>query len=230
MTFTLLAVDRSSGLLGVGTASLSLAVGNSVLAIDPAVGAVASQAWTNRALRRHVLDAIRDGASVDEAIDSIPGWDEGHALRQVAVIDVEGRIASRTGAECGAWAGERRGDDHIAIGNVLTGPDVVEALSEGFAVATPADEADTSAGTPGVAFAERILSGLLAAEHAGGDRRGRQSAAIAVAAMDHDAGLPADLVVDLRVDDSVDPLAELARLLDLRAVGDAASAVTPRRG
>lgn len=226
MTFTLLAIDRSSGLLGVGTASLSLAVGNSVLAIDPAVGAVASQAWTNRALRRRVLDAIRDGASVDEAIDAVPGWDDGHALRQVAVIDIEGRIASRTGAECGAWAGERRGDDHVAIGNVLVGEEVVDALSEGFRAAAP--RADGAA--PEIAFAERILSGLVAAERAGGDRRGRQSAAIAVAAIDHDAGLPADLLVDLRVDDAVDPLSELTRLLDLRAAHDGAPVVTPRRG
>ncbi|PSL37929.1 putative Ntn-hydrolase superfamily protein [Labedella gwakjiensis] len=226
MTFTLLAIDRSSGLLGAGTASLSLAVGNSVLAIDPAVGAVASQAWTNRALRRRVLDAIRDGASVDEAIDAVPEWDDGHALRQVAVIDIEGRIASRTGAECGAWAGERRGDDHVAIGNVLTGEDVVEALSDGFRAAAPRGDG----AAPEIVFAERILSGLIAAERAGGDRRGRQSAAVAIAAIDRDAGLPADLVVDLRADDSVDPLSELARLLDLRAAHDGAPAVTPRRG
>lgn len=230
MTFTLLAIDRPSRLLGVGTASLSLAVGNSVLAIDPAVGAVASQAWTNRALRRRVLDAIRSGATVDEAVAAIPEWDDGHALRQVAVIDVEGSIASRTGAECGAWAGERRGDDHIAIGNVLTGDDVVTALSDGFRGAAAVDTHDAPAAPADVAFAGRILSGLVSAERAGGDRRGRQSAAIAVAAIDHDAALPADLAVDLRVDDSVDPLAELGRLLDLRAAHDGAPLVTPRRG
>lgn len=232
MTFTLLAIDRSAGLLGVGTASLSLAVGNSVPAIDPAVGIVASQAWTNRLLRGRVLDAIRAGESPAEAIARIPEWDDGHALRQVAVIDVDGRIASHTGDRCSEWAGERRGADHIAIGNVLVGPDVVDALSTGFADSRGASVEGHAVDleSPGVAFARRILAGLRAAEEAGGDRRGRQSAALVVGEIDRNATYPPELLVDLRVDDAPDPLAALARLIDLRAADGIAPDTQPSKG
>lgn len=204
MSFTLLAIDRDAHLLGAATASRSLAVGNSVPAIDPAVGVVASQAWTNRLLRHLVLDAMAGGQDAPAAVERVPQWDDRSALRQVAAIDVGGAIGATTGADATPWAGQRIGTDHVAIGNLLAGPEVLDAMSATF-------EADTS-----VPFARRLVAALAAGEAAGGDRRGRQSAALLVARIQPVRAFPPELAVDLRVDDAPAPLVELARLLDLR--------------
>lgn len=234
MSYTLVAVDGTAGLLGVASASKSLAVGNSVPSLDPALGVVASQAWTNRLLRHLVLEELHGGSSPDEALARLPEWDERHDLRQVAVVDVQGRLAVFTGESTSAWAGHRVGTGHVALGNLLAGPEVVDAMHETFVASEGPPGAVTVADIgrrvvggsdagPAVAedgalapFAHRILASLAAGEAAGGDLRGRQSAALVVGRIQPIRIQPPELAVDLRVDDAAEPIAELERLLLLR--------------
>ncbi|MBT9605980.1 DUF1028 domain-containing protein [Microbacterium sp.] len=198
MTFTVLARDTRRGLIGAATASRSLAVGAAVIAVEPAVGVAASQAWTNRGLRTLLLAELGAGASPDDAVAQVPRWDEDHRLRQVAALAWEGPGAARSGEDVTAWAGHRLAPDAVFAGNLLTGAPVLEAMAEAWA-------------TTGDDLADRLIAVLAAAERAGGDARGRQSAAILVASR-------ADVILDLRVDDHVDPVSELGRLRRLAAV------------
>ncbi|BAJ73119.1 uncharacterized conserved protein [Microbacterium testaceum StLB037] len=197
MTFTVLARDTRHGLIGAATASRSLAVGASVIAVDPAVGVAASQAWTNRALRGRLLAAMREGRTAAEAVASVPSWDEGYALRQVAALAWTSPGAARSGEAITAWAGHSTTTDAVFAGNLLTGPEVLEAMSAAW-VRSSGD------------LAGRLIEVLRAGDLAGGDARGRQSAAVLVAS-------PADTLLDLRVDDHDEPLAELGRLHRLSA-------------
>lgn len=197
MTFTVLARDTRHGLIGAATASRSLAVGASVIAVDPAVGVAASQAWTNRALRGRLLAAMREGRTAVEAVASVPSWDEGHALRQVAALAWTSPGAARSGEAITAWAGHSTTTDAVFAGNLLTSPEVLEAMSAAW-VRSSGD------------LAGRLIEVLRAGDLAGGDARGRQSAAVLVAS-------PADTLLDLRVDDHDEPLAELGRLHRLSA-------------
>jgi len=197
MTFTVLARDTRHGLIGAATASRSLAVGASVIAVDPAVGVAASQAWTNRALRGRLLGAMREGRTAAEAVASVPTWDEGHVLRQVAALGWTSPGAARSGDAITPWAGQSTTTDAVFAGNLLTGPEVLEAMSAAW-VRSSGD------------LAARLIEVLRAGEAAGGDARGRQSAAVLVAS-------PADTLLDLRVDDHEDPLVELGRLHRLSA-------------
>lgn len=169
-----------------------------MISVDPAVGAVASQAWTNRALRGRLLAALREGRTAADAVASVPRWDEGYALRQVAALAWTSPGAARSGEEISAWAGHSTTTDAVLAGNLLTGPEVLEAMSAAW-VQTRGDLAD------------RLIEVLRAGEEAGGDARGRQSGAVLVAS-------PAEVVLDLRVDDHDDPIAELARLRDLSRI------------
>lgn len=208
MTFTVLA--RDSGHLGAATASRSLAAGNAVIAIRPGLGAVASQAWTNPALRALVLDEMESGGGALRAISRIPDWDDDVQRRQVLALPVAGPPAAHSGTAISPWAGHAIEGDAVVAGNLLAGPAVVEAMLE-RARRRPAalrDSADAAA-----VFARYLVAILAAGEAAGGDVRGRQSAAVLVAPLDPSAGV----VVDLRVDDAPDPIAELARLVELRA-------------
>lgn len=211
MTFTLIAVDREAGMLGAATASRSLAVGNAVIAIDPAVGVAASQAWTNRALRHRVLRALHDGLRPDDALALVPEWDERPDLRQVAAIDLHGTTAAMTGAATSGWSGHIRGAGLVALGNLLAGPAVLDAMVTRF-------ETSGSGGGP-LAFARRLVSALSAGEGAGGDVRGRQSAALLVAEAQPAGPVPSQTAIDLRVDDHEDPVSELSRLVDVFAAG-----------
>ncbi|MBQ9918308.1 MAG: DUF1028 domain-containing protein [Microbacterium sp.] len=197
MTFTVLARDPRDGLIGAATASRSLAVGAGVIAVDPGVGVVASQAWTNRALRGLLLAAMGEGRSAADAVAATPGWDDGHALRQVAALGWSGAGAARSGADITAWAGDLVTPDAVFIGNLLAGPDVLAAMAAAWR-------------TDGRDLADRLIDVLAAGERAGGDARGRQSAALVLASR-------ADIVLDLRVDDHPDPISELARLRRLAA-------------
>ncbi|WP_420111279.1 DUF1028 domain-containing protein [Pseudactinotalea sp.] len=212
MTFTLLAADTRSGMLAAATASRSLAVGNAVIAIDPAAGAVASQAWTNRSLRARMLTALADGLHPAEVMAAVPTWDEEPERRQVAALLPSGEADSRTGTATSPWAGAvvRRG--LVALGNLLTGPEVLAAMVEAYEA-----EAEHTAGASAAAGvqARRVLIAMQAGEAAGGDRRGRQSAAVMVARVREHRQHPPDLDLDLRVDNAEDPLAELARLVEL---------------
>lgn len=224
MTYTVLARDLRCGLIGAATASRSLAAGNAVLAVRPGVGVVASQAWTNRSLRGLLLGELAAGATATEAVGAVPGWDDRAELRQVAALPVAGPGAARSGRDITDWAGHVVAADVVVAGNFLTGPEVLAAMVDDVASARAVDPAD-----PAVAalFAQVLVSALVAGERAGGDARGRQSAAVLVAATTLPARRPGagvgpaeDLLhhhsVDLRVDDHEDPLSELTRLVSLR--------------
>lgn len=253
MSYTLLAIDRAGGLLGAVTASYSLAVGNAVPALDPSGGVVASQAWTNRRLRHHVLQELGDRVTAGAALDRLPEWDSETHRRQVAAIGADGSVAWHTGAECSPWAGGLAGRDHVAVGNLLAGEHVLEAMVGTFsgpssratraevthdALATGADGLvhrldPLQESVPGglligaepytrefleraSAFGSRLVEALAAGERAGGDLRGRQSAALLVAPVQSERLTPPELLLDLRVDDDPEPCAALARLLRLR--------------
>jgi len=216
VTYTVLAVDAEAGLIGAATASFSLAVGNAVIAIAPDVGAVASQAYTNRRLRARAIEALRSGAAPNEIIARLPEWDSESELRQLSVISRDGTTAAATGASCSSWAGQRCETGIVVTGNLLTGPEVLSAMRTGFTADTP-QEADAPQETDEACrFARRLLNALVAGEAAGGDVRGRQSAAIQVAHMTPVASWPPDPVVDLRADNSTDPLSDLVEALRLQ--------------
>lgn len=227
MTFTLLAADPATGLLAAASASRSLAVGNAVIAVDPAVGVVASQAWTNRELRALMLDALAEGRSPAEVVAQVPVWDVGADLRQVAAMTLSGDGDTRTGSDTTAWAGARVRPGLVVLGNLLTGAEVLDAVVDRYDTvedATPADGAAggdgaTAAGSPfaDVALlARRVIAAMLAGEDAGGDRRGRQSAAVVVTRRRQHRAFPPALDLDLRVDDDPDPLQRLARLVEMQ--------------
>jgi len=203
MTYTVLALDAARSAIGVATASCSLAVGAAVPGLDPRVGAVASQAWTNKRLRGRVLAALRAGDSPAEALERLESWDDEVELRQVGVLGIDGRGSAFTGRATTAWRGHEVDDGVVALGNVLTGPEVLGAVREVLASSAPA-------GVDSLAMA--LVGALAAGEAAGGDSRGRQSAAILVAEVGAEV-----LDYDLRVDDAADPVAELGRLVGLRA-------------
>lgn len=216
MTFTLIATDPAQGLLGVATSSKSLALGRSVPAIDPTVGAVASQAWTNRALRHHLLAALRDGDSAAEAAAKIPDLDADYAYRQAAVVDRAGGVGVHTGELTSGWAGHLREKHFAALGNYLTGSGVVEAMAETY------DAGDvTAAGglDPALEFAQLLVEALEAGEAAGGDARGKESAALLVAHTSQTWMSPPELAVDLRVDHHRQPVTQLQSLV-LRRIAE----------
>lgn len=205
MTFSIVA--RSGDALGVATATCTLAVGAAVPAAAPGVGAVATQALTNRAFRARGLALLRTGADPRAVLETFAGEDADFDRRQVAVLDAGGRGAVWTGPGCLPWAGAWTGPDVVVAGNLLTGPEVLEAMRTAFAA------------DPSAALAERLVAALAAGEGAGGDRRGRQSAALVVVSGSDDGGWPPPTAVDLRVDDHTDPVAELRRILSLDAAG-----------
>ncbi|MEN1975104.1 DUF1028 domain-containing protein [Cellulomonas sp. P4] len=232
MTYTILVAQP--GLLGAATASRSLAAGNAVLAVAPHAGVTVSQAWTNRRLRGLLLGALADGESPAAAVARVPDWDEEPELRQVAALTPDGRGAHRTGASCTAWAGGLVAPGVVVVGNLLTGPEVLDAMlaawtsGTGVPAQAPALEPElaealtetfdapvVSPVDPALALAHRLAAALRAGEAAGGDRRGRQSAALQVARTTSERIWPPQLAVDLRVDDGDRPVDELERLLAL---------------
>ena len=214
MTYTVLALDATRSAIGVATASCALAVGAAVPGLDPKVGAVASQAWTNELLRGRVLAAVRSGDSPAAALERLEEWDDEVELRQVGVLGIDGRGSAFTGRATTAWRGHEVDDGVVTLGNVLTGSEVLGAVREALVSSAPA----------GVdALAAALVGALAAGEAAGGDSRGRQSAAVLVAEVGAEL-----LEYDLRVDDTADPVAELGRLVRLRAQARA-KVSAPRR-
>lgn len=212
MTFTMLAAH--DGLLAVASASRSLAVGNAVIAVDPAVGAVASQAWTNRLLRARMLEALAAGERPSEVVAMVPGWDDGAELRQVAALLPTGEGAARTGTDVTAWSGALVRPGLVVLGNLLTGPEVLDAVASAYGAGrepSPGSDAEAVAG-----LARRVLAAMLAGEEAGGDRRGRQSAAVVVTRTRAERTVPPELDIDLRVDDAAHPIRELTRLVEMQ--------------
>jgi uncharacterized Ntn-hydrolase superfamily protein len=203
VTFSLVACDLDARQWGVVVASKFLAVGAVVPWAQAEVGAVATQASANVSYGPRGLGLLATGASAQETIDRLMEEDPGRPERQIGVVDAAGRSATYTGPECFDWAGGRSGPGYAAQGNLLAGAAVVEAL------------AGTFEGTEGP-LVERLLASLAAGDAAGGDRRGRQSAAVIVREADGGYGGGTDILIDLRVDDHTDPVTELQRLYGIQ--------------
>jgi uncharacterized Ntn-hydrolase superfamily protein len=204
MTFSIVARSADGSAHGVAVASKFLAVGAAVPAAEADVGALATQSYANLAYRPQGLALLRTGVSAAGAVAGLTAADDGRAQRQVGVVGASGDGATFTGDDCHAWAGGVAGDGYAIQGNILTGPQVVAAM-----------EAVWRADPDQPRLAVRLLAALRAGDGAGGDRRGRQSAALLVVAKGQGYGGTSDVLVDLRVDDHPDPVAELARLLDV---------------
>jgi uncharacterized Ntn-hydrolase superfamily protein len=199
-TYSIVACDLDAGQWGVATQSKFLAVGSVVPWAEPGTGAVATQAYANPRYGPEGLALLREGASAEEAVRALTDADDGRAHRQIGVVDAQGGSASFTGDECFDWAGGRTGHCFAVQGNILVGEETVTALAQTFAA------------TEGRPLAERLLECLAAAQAAGGDRRGQQSAALLVVERDGGYAGLSDVLVDLRVDDHAQPVTELARL------------------
>jgi uncharacterized Ntn-hydrolase superfamily protein len=204
MTFSIVARSADGESWGVAVASKFLAVGSAVPAAVAQVGAVATQADANVAYKGLALAHLDEGATASVALQRLLEEDEGRDHRQVGIVDSDGGAASHTGPACLDWAGSVTGDGYAIQGNVLTGEEVVEAMRESWEATDPA-----------APLARRLLAALAAGDEAGGDRRGRQSAALLVVRDGAGYGGLDDIAVDLRVDDHTTPVPELERLLDL---------------
>lgn len=201
-TFSIAARDPENGDLGVAVASKFLAVGSAVPWARAEVGAIATQSYVNTSYGPRGLSLIEEGLSAEETIDRLVSDDDGRESRQVGLVDVLGRTAAYTGTGCYDWAGHLVRADFTCQGNILTGPETLDAMAGGF------QEAQGE-------LADRLVAALSAGDQAGGDRRGKESAAVLVVREGGGYGGFNDIYVDLRVDDHPDPVLELARLLGL---------------
>jgi uncharacterized Ntn-hydrolase superfamily protein len=203
-TYSIVAIDTATGEVGVGVQSKYFCVGSVVPWARAGVGAVATQAAGRAEYGPRILDLLAKGLDPQAAIERALADDAGRETRQLGVVDAQGRAASWTGSECNDWAGHVEGDGFAAQGNILAGQAVVDGMARAYRE------------TEG-ALAERLMAALEAAEAAGGDRRGRQSAAMIVerpgAASSRREGI--DRILDLRVDDHPEPIEELRRLLGI---------------
>jgi uncharacterized Ntn-hydrolase superfamily protein len=197
MTWSIVAHDPATRAFAVTVATRSFAVGASCPYVRSGVGAVSTQSLTNRYLGPAILDLMQQGLGPDAAIERALSSDEGRHLRQVHAVGRDGRTAAWTGRHCVDWCGERTGLNVSVAGNMLAGPEVVAATFGALAA------------RPDLALPERMMAAMEAGEAMGGDRRGRQSAAMLLTTTEDFPDL------NLRVDDHADPLAELRRLLGL---------------
>ena len=203
MTFSIVARSADGQSWGVAVASKVLAVGNAVPAATAGIGAVATQASANVAWKREGLALLADGLAAPVALQRLIDTDDGRDHRQIGIVDAAGVPATYTGSACLDWAGGRTAPGVAAQGNILVGPQVVDAMMQAW---------DAAADQP---LAHRLLAALRAGDAAGGDRRGRQSAALLVVRAGAGYGGMDDVAVHLRVDDHVEPIGELTRLLEL---------------
>lgn len=197
MTFSIVARCARTGELGVAVSTAVPAVGSMCPYLRAGVGAVSTQSWVNPYLAMDALDFMEQGDSAEAALERVLRTDAAAALRQIGIVDRDGRSAVWTGSDCTAWAGHRRGADYTVQGNMLTGGETIEAMAEAF-----------EAGA-GASLDERLMAALEAGQAVGGDRRGRQSAALRIARKEAYAAL------DLRVDEHAEPVAELRRVLEV---------------
>jgi uncharacterized Ntn-hydrolase superfamily protein len=219
MTFSIVARSPDGRAHGVAVASRFLAVGAAVPAALAEVGAVATQSYANLAYRPQGLALLSTGVPADGVVAALTAADEGRAQRQLGVVGPSGDGATYTGAGCHDWAGGVAGPGYAIQGNFLTGPEVIVEMEASWLAGAGGARLGPS-GSPAAepALARQLLTALRAGDAAGGDRRGRQSAALLVVAKGKGYGGTSDVVVDLRVDDHRSPMAELARLLDLHTL------------
>jgi uncharacterized Ntn-hydrolase superfamily protein len=205
-TYSIAACDLEAGQWGVATQSKFLAVGSVVPWAVPGVGAVATQAYANPRYGPDGLQLLAEGLSATEAVARLTDADDGRADRQLGIVDAHGGSATYTGSGCMDWAGGLAGPGFAAQGNILVGEETVAALATTFTA------------TDGQPLTERLLECLAAAQAAGGDRRGQQSAALLVVEKNGGYAGLSDSLVDLRVDDHEQPVAELARLYTMHSL------------
>jgi uncharacterized Ntn-hydrolase superfamily protein len=204
MTFSIVARSASGTDFGVAVASKFLAVGAAVPAAAAGVGAIATQSYANLAYRPDGLSLLAAGRSAALTLETLTSADEKRETRQAGIVDASGAAATFTGDECLPWAGGVTGHGYAIQGNILVGAQVVDAMERAWLVSDPS-----------LPLARRLLTALTAGDQAGGDRRGRQSAALLVVTPEGGYGGGSDVFVDLRIDDHPDPVPELAHLLDL---------------
>ncbi len=202
MTFSIVAYDPAAQEWGVATQSKFLAVGAVVPWAQANAGAIATQSYANTSFGPRGLAMLTQGSSAAETLDRLLAADEGRAQRQVGLVDREGCAATYTGAGCHAWAGGLTGANYAVQGNILVSAATVEALAAGF---------ESARGE----LADRLVAALAAAQRAGGDRRGQQSAAVLVVREKGGYAGFNDRYLDLRVDDDAHPIKRLQQLLDL---------------
>lgn len=201
-TFSIVAVDTLTGEVGIAVQSKFLAVGAAVPWVAADAGAVATQSWANTSFGPRGLAMLNQGTHPEQVLQELLANDPNREQRQVGIVDLQGRSATFTGNACFSYAGGIAGKGFACQGNILAGVAVVEALAESFT---------SSVGS----LPERLLMALQAAQQAGGDRRGMQSAALYVAKPAGGYGGFNDRYIDLRVDDHPSPINELERLLEL---------------
>ncbi|SCK26058.1 DUF1028 domain-containing protein [Streptomyces sp. WMMB 322] len=201
MTYSLVVRD-GEGNFGVVTASKSLAVGATVPALAADTGALVTQAHTNTTFAKRGIEELRAGCDAAQTVDRLIRSDPGRSRRQLAVLASTGEAAVWTGSGCTSAAGHLLGPGCVAVGNCLSGTSVLSALRDTFLAST---------GT----LPDRLIAALAEGEKAGGDHRGKQSAALRVVGPADDGRLRSTACVDLRVDDHLDPVGELRRLLEL---------------
>lgn len=208
MTFSIVARDPESTAFGVAVSTAVPCVGAVVPHARSGVGAIATQSYTNIDLGRQGLQLLEHGLGVRAALEGLLAEDPGAAQRQVAGIDAKGRTFAFTGDECVEWCGSREGDGYSAQGNMLVGQATIDAMAEAFESAE------------GRWLGTRLVAALEAGQAAGGDKRGRQSAALLVTPMAPRPGWdttfdPRTYEMNIRVDEHPDPVAELRRIFDL---------------
>jgi uncharacterized Ntn-hydrolase superfamily protein len=194
MTWSIIARDKTTGQIGIAVATRFFAVGARVPHIAAGIGGVATQALVNPYYGIDGVKLLREGKRPQEIVETLLATDSGRESRQLHIMDVEGRIAAHTGKDCVDWCGHLAGDGFSIAGNMLAGGAVLEETAKAYTA---------NASLP---FAQRLLAAMRAGEAAGGDKRGKQSAALLIHGEEEWSAL------DLRVDDHADPLPELERL------------------
>lgn len=202
-TFSIVAFDPETKELGIAVQSKFFGVGSVVPWAKAGVGAVATQAWANVGYGPDGLALLAGKKTAAETLAALVGNDDGRDYRQVGIVDAQGNAASHTGAKCNAWAGHKTGKNFCVQGNILAGPGVVDAMAKAF---------ETTKDKP---LADRLVAALEAGQAAGGDKRGRQSAALYVVRDKGGFMGGNDRFIDIRVEDHKEPIKELARLLEL---------------
>ena len=194
MTWSIIAKDNATGQFAIAVATRFFAVGARVPHIAARIGAIATQALINPYYGIDGLKLLREGRAPGEIVESLIASDAGHESRQLHIMDASGRVAAYTGKDCVDWCGHVEGDGFSIAGNMLAGAGVLD------------DTAKAYVANENMPFARRLIAAMRAGEAAGGDKRGRQSAALLIYGEEEWSNL------DLRVDDHADPLAELERL------------------
>ncbi|GAB4265152.1 DUF1028 domain-containing protein [Thermincola ferriacetica] len=198
-TYSICGLDPKTGEIGVAVQSKFMAVGAIVPYGEAGTGIVATQSWANTSFGPDAMKLLKEGKSPQEILEILLAKDEHRELRQVGILSANGDSAAYTGKDCFPWAGHKTGPNFSCQGNILVGPETVEAMAETF-IKTEGD------------LAERLLKALEAGTNAGGDKRGKQSAALVVLKEKGGYGGFNDRYIDLRVDDHPEPVRELIRL------------------